>query len=1604
MGGAKMSRKIFQIDRNTRKASVYGYGIDSKDISYSFSIDDGNDYMLFARYSDGTAAHVYPIGYIQWYEQESTWKFVKGFGSETFSGMIIGKRSLSSRTIDCSISDSDAGDDILNTSRISLGLTRWYMRYGIEVEEEEGVKRLSVASVLSTDDEDIRRIYHSDDGTGIYDVETGEFGRLFRGGKLFNLYSVVNQTKGITKSIEDGDDPSVWYSDEWSDGDTVEFCVTPDGNGSEKAWIRRIVDGRADGIYLLENDDVNLYFSGNVVADGTFRTGNVESISVFGDPGIYGYIPAGTKLKSIAFLQILLSRANDPSCSLTQAHEYISCFVDESSSPYIVKQDISIGFDPSDNSAKKIPLSNYKNYSTRITETFSKVTDDIEAPYVSTSWPPGKDTPSTLLDGIIAFFNFENEKIYDVVNDEEYTNATSYRPTFVDKKTGKAMKTYSGSSFTTAVTSGGSVKEVPTKITIAFWLDMSEMDTNPYTNYIVQYGNDTSVCIYGNSDGSIRFKAGNFYGYWYTTAQKNKMTHFCVVADSDEKYIQWYIDGVAKPKGTYAWKTSTQPGQSIKLNFGGKHIVDEVGIWDRCLTAEEVTELYEDGYNGLTYPFNRKGQDSLVDGIIDFWNFDEDSIGVTGRNPMTLNTFSMDTGRVGAGLGCHTSTAQYGASVAKIQSTDDKWSLAFWFKGPVRDGIWSGFAVDQTTPITNALFVCGPDGKWYLHAPSSPADGQNHFIPTVVSESEWQHYAVTSNGTNIKGYCNGELLMDYDLESPTVFSLKNIMGSDTYTWSPGVGTKIDEIGFWDRSLTDDEIRNLYRYGLNEMTYPFDKELPPVPTPERLLDGLEYFIGFSNGNVVDHGGEYSIDIPSGFYIDPVGMAGKCMSNNFDGNVEMESNVEYSTQHEKMTFAYWGKYEGDSSHYICQKAFHGVDICLSGDKFFITTWNGTTPTYNYLKTDLSSGQWHHMCVVITPDPAHPDNSGCDCFFDGAFVGHLSGSNFNPTTSSRIRIDGYGKGSYDEVGYWSRGFSREEVALLYNVGLKGMTYPFDREPTPIPPEPTPVPPSPQSSLLEGLDAFWNFSDGSLSSSVGTRTLEGAVNVPTVNNDGRVGDCIEFDGTTGTFLIDKSKKYAADIDSFTLSAWVQMTRIKSGATCIVSLQGYNDSGESSGYSIELDSGRYMRIGTQGPWISTRLNDCNDAGWHHVVLAKSGNDFSAFFDGTKVWTSSSVSSVIYDGYLTIGGYSKATPTSYFGEIRAKIDEVGVWTRALSDEEVDQLYQRGKKDSTYPWDKSIGSPLLDGILAFYPFDVDEMSQTVSLASAVDGNEAAIHRRGQPYSGAISGSEGVAGTGIRQIEDASYHDDIWMHPFIMTESSDMTVSAWFNNACGGAKTDLFAVWGISSSSWKFKAGYPSLSDATKIHTSYHTGSGESPIADGIVKKGWNHFCATIKAGYGVSFYINGVLVREQLSTGTTGLTANDLIEVELGTAYGPYFADEVGVWKRALTVNEIKELYRCGLDGISYPFERPDPASMPMMASFSLGPETDGKSFSEEEQPTTVSATAETSETGPEPENSQQQEPEWVPPPRIQYEDESDPKFNTMLVDSEPYEDPDQLSV
>ena len=199
-------------------------------------------------------------------------------------------------------------------------------------------------------------------------------------------------------------------------------------------------------------------------------------------------------------------------------------------------------------------------------------------------------------------------------------------------------------------------------------------------------------------------------------------------------------------------------------------------------------------------------------------------------------------------------------------------------------------------------------------------------------------------------------------------------------------------------------------------------------------------------------------------------------------------------------------------------------------------------------------------------------------------------------------------------------------------------------------------------GLVGWWPFNGNAIDSSGNTNN--GTVNGATLTTD-------RFGNTNSAYSFDGISNYisTADIDlqnTATISIWVYPIGTI-GALVDKDMDANSNSGYVFLYNNSNPYGLYAHVGWSGNANNNIFPSNNNLllnQWHHCVLTLNNGTAKIYVDGLLVYTQTSVNPTTQNNDLLLFGKSVWGGNLFSG----KLDDIGIWNRALDSCEVKDLY------------------------------------------------------------------------------------------------------------------------------------------------------------------------------------------------------------------------------------------------------------------------------------------------------------------------------------------------
>ena len=233
----------------------------------------------------------------------------------------------------------------------------------------------------------------------------------------------------------------------------------------------------------------------------------------------------------------------------------------------------------------------------------------------------------------------------------------------------------------------------------------------------------------------------------------------------------------------------------------------------------------------------------------------------------------------------------------------------------------------------------------------------------------------------------------------------------------------------------------------------------------------------------------------------------------------------------------------------------------------------------------------------------------------------------------------------------------------------------------------------LSQGLVGYWSFGEGAGGK---TQDLSGNGNHGILTNivqgatsgwaGGKFGRALNFDGVDDYV---QTELAPSGYTAITMAAWVNLSAV--GFYSMVLSSGTNADGVPE-MRFFSDSGR-MEIANRVNNVSVRDTvNVSGTGWHHFVGVANGTTLTLYKDGALVGSSTIAHNMNSSSPFRFARRSNDEGGTYFPN--ASLDEVRIYNRVLSADEVRQLYTDPfcmfEQESQYRWYVPSGAQVANG--------------------------------------------------------------------------------------------------------------------------------------------------------------------------------------------------------------------------------------------------------------------------------------------------------------------------
>lgn len=842
------------------------------------------------------------------------------------------------------------------------------------------------------------------------------------------------------------------------------------------------------------------------------------------------------------------------------------------------------------------------------------------------------------------------------------------------------------------------------------------------------------------------------------------------------------------------------------------------------------------------------------------------------------------------------SSSQYGKVTDHADFQGATCSYAFWFKVDaipsssqyLLSHIQGGtFARNVQIDSSGTIHVTFPDSFLPVTVPS--------MAPIVAGQ--WYHLLAFQGGGVVAFYLN-----NVDQGTIPAFSVAGV-SADLYigsTPTPGqyFDGIIDDFGWWNKILSSGERNDLYQSGIG---ITWDGTFTSIVTHPTLRSGLLAHYKM-NGNANDTLGNYN-GTPQNSPTYATGKINQAIELN-GSNQYVDLGYHAGLNPDYISVCAWMKRDatpGYSGPIGKRGALgHSYDLGFDGTLmgFYCKNEGGTAVPVQI--NAIVDGVWQFWAGVFDGSAVKLSANG-GAFSTAALSGKLN-KNTQPTYIGRLEGYAYVDGCLDEITIHDRPLLLSEIQDLYNSGSGlpyAITYAASKDIT-----------SNEYTLKTNLAAYFTLDSGLQDSQSGAHhgTLIGSPTYPIaklrtgmklngVDEYGRIPTHADFSGSNLGY-----------------SFWFKARDLIDGAT--VYSRGYAGAGDYVRFRlVDVGSSVFklkamIRGGGNDHDLATTTSILAETYYHVMVNYDSAGSMNLYLNGVEEATiSASGHTPSISGDLFIGcNFTSSGVANFFPGV---VDDFGFWTKALSSDERDNIWNSG---TGITWDATHTSvmnhpTLMRGLLVAYKLDSSgDDAMPNGLNGIQQGNVTYVAgKQGNAANFAADGNFRLPAT------DPTFDLDhitvsCWTKPTSLINWAGIVTKATYN---GGGVQDQHC-WGIrlnggASNKYVF---------STVVGTTYSEVTDPEANATGV----WAHLAGTYDGSYS-RLWKNGVnAASSALVSGVLNKLHN--LPVFIGTRCAdsspPTFStsphtgeryngavDEVLIWNRALAASELSDLYNSG---------------------------------------------------------------------------------------------------
>jgi hypothetical protein len=475
--------------------------------------------------------------------------------------------------------------------------------------------------------------------------------------------------------------------------------------------------------------------------------------------------------------------------------------------------------------------------------------------------------------------------------------------------------------------------------------------------------------------------------------------------------------------------------------------------------------------------------------------------------------------------------------------------------------------------------------------------------------------------------------------------------------------------------------------------------------------------------------------------------------------------------------------------------------------------------------------------------------------------------------------------------------------------------------------------SALSQGLVGYWTLDGSSLnwtkdtaadSSGQGNTGTLVSMSTTTSPTAGKIGGALNFNGSDYmTFTSASQLGLASAASEKTISAWVITTATDAA---IVELRS---AGGGTVFDLSIGANAVNNNGTGRPTILVRddggggltsvnaTRAVNDGKWHHVVVTRNSSQLlTLYIDGVSNTSGTDTMAVAMTPDIANSAIGKELLTSGVTPMVGSIDDIRIYNRALSPQEVALLYALGSVKAGNTPITSSGFSIANiginsGLVGYWPLDGQTTNWKTDTTADLSGqNNTSTLVSMSTSTSPVPGKTGQA----LKFNGSSSYIDVPNASGLNFGTGSFSASAWFKTSQN--RTNFRGVFDKENGAAYYQLMINKSDGELRASINDSGGHFDDIKSSAAFDDGKWHLGIIVRDTASGKFllYADGVVVASTVSAATGSLT--NTADLTLGLLFGGsyYFngpIDDVRIYNRALSPQEITQLYAQGAANVGH---------------------------------------------------------------------------------------------